>query len=151
MIKISSVALQYGMLIALLLFLLRIVGFMRYDLRGISRQLRKTAAAPKGALLEVAAAGDDSLVGTRFAVSGELSIGRAADNDIVLNDNYVSHHHAIVMRRKNLYVIEDLGSVNHTYVNDKELKGRAYLKPGDTIRIGLATLVFGGESHAKGT
>ena len=120
------------------------------DIKKTRRQLAKSISpAPRGAVLEIVASGDENLVGARFAVGSELAIGRAQDNDIVLNDNYVSHHHAAIMRRKNLYVIEDLGSVNHTYVNDRELAGRSYLKPGDVIRIGMATLVFGGESHAK--
>ena len=39
-------------------------------------------------------------------------------------------------------MIEDLGSVNHTYVNGQVLQGKAYLKPGDMIRIGMVTLKF---------
>jgi len=35
-----------------------------------------------------------------------------------------------------------LGSVNHTYVNGQPLEGRAYLKPGDEIRVGMVTLRF---------
>ena len=42
----------------------------------------------------------------------------------------------------NQYVIEDLKSVNHTYVNDQILSGRAYLQTGDIIRIGMATFRF---------
>ena len=48
----------------------------------------------------------------------------------------------VVFLRNNLYVIEDLGSRNHTYVNDRQLNGKAYLKAGDLIRIGFLTLKF---------
>ena len=46
----------------------------------------------------------------------------------------------IIMRRS--IVMADLGSINHTYVNGQILEGRAYLRLGDKIRIGLVTLRF---------
>ncbi len=67
---------------------------------------------------------------------------RGRDNHIVIPEGYVSHHHAQIYRHGNQYVIEDLGSINHTYVNGQILEGRAYLRPGDKIRIGLVTLRF---------
>jgi len=42
----------------------------------------------------------------------------------------------------NLYVIEDLNSVNHTYLNDQILTKKAYLQSGDIIKIGLVTFKF---------
>ena len=93
-------------------------------------------------MLTVTESGDASLQGRRFAFSEEISIGRGAENDIVINDTYVSHHHAVISLVNNQYVIEDLKSVNHTYVNDQLLSGRAYLQTGDQIRIGMATFRF---------
>ena len=57
-------------------------------------------------------------------------------------DAYVSHHHAQITARGNQYVLEDLGSRNHTYVNGAEIDGRTYLTPGDIIRIGFVSLKF---------
>ena len=45
-------------------------------------------------------------------------------------------------KKYNLYVIEDLGSANHTFVNDKMIEGRQYLQSGDIISIGTAAMEF---------
>ena len=55
----------------------------------------------------------------------------------------MSHHHAVVELMNNLYVIQDLGSVNRTYVNGQEINGRQYLQSGDIINIGTVSFQFG--------
>ena len=72
----------------------------------------------------------------------EITIGRGAENDVIIPENFVSHRHATIFLHGAQYVIEDLGSVNHTYVNGQMLEGKAYLKPNDEIRIGMVTLKF---------
>ena len=96
------------------------------------------------AVLEVLGSdkGEEGLVKRRFAFSEQITVGRGEDNDVVIPESFVSHHHAVLFRRGSQYVIEDLGSRNHTYVNDQLLTGKAYIKPGDTIRIGLVTMRF---------
>ena len=69
-------------------------------------------------------------------------MGRGEDNDVVIPEGFVSHHHAVIYQHGSQYVIEDLGSVNHTYVNDQMMEGRAFIKPGDLVRIGIVTLRF---------
>ena len=87
-------------------------------------------------------ASEEELQGRRFAFQEEITIGRGAENDIRIPENFVSHRHATIFLHGAQYVIEDLGSVNHTYVNGQPLEGRAYLKPGDEIRVGMVTLRF---------
>ena len=73
-----------------------------------------------------------------------LRIGRAPDNDLVLEDKAVSSHHAqveVVPGEPPEYHIEDLGSTNHTYVNGKAVN-RQRLRHKDTIRLGLTFLEF---------
>ena len=141
-IKALSVVLQYGILILLFYFIYLVVKFMREDSRPAVAAARPRETHQQEAVLTVTEAGDASLQGRRFAFSEELSIGRGEENDIVINDTYVSHHHAVISLVNNQYVIEDLKSVNHTYVNDQILSGRAYLQTGDIIRIGMATFRF---------
>lgn len=140
-IKIISVLLQYGMLLWLLFFLLRVTFYMLRDVRGLKKNL-SVGQSRSGAKLTVLQAEDRSMVGREFPLTRELTFGRADDNDILLHDNFVSHHHAIIVAKRNLYLIEDLGSVNGTYVNDHLLHGRAYLKDKDIIRIGYLTMKF---------
>lgn len=139
-IKIIGVIMQYGMLLWLLYFVTRLFSYMWHDMRRVKKRLDvKRGQATKLVVLQ---AKERDMVGKEFALADELSIGRADDNDILLNDNFVSHHHAVITSRRNLYLIEDLDSANGTYVNDRLLKGRAYLKDKDIIRIGYLTMKF---------
>ena len=66
---------------------------------------------------------------------GELSIGRAADNDVRITDSTVSSHHARVFTYLNSSYVEDLGSSNGTFVNGKRVD-KHILRPGDSLRVG---------------
>jgi len=68
-------------------------------------------------------------------------IGRDSSCTIRLPDKKVSRKHASITRHGNEYVIEDLGSVNGTFVNDQTVRWRA-LKPGDQIKVGSTVLEF---------
>ncbi len=74
-----------------------------------------------------------------------LTIGRAPDNQLVLsNDPKVSSHHAEIRVENQNYVIVDLGSTNHTFVNEQELYQNPprLLRHGDVIRIGDTQFTF---------
>jgi predicted component of type VI protein secretion system len=64
-----------------------------------------------------------------------LTIGRAPENDIHIDNLAVSDHHARLSSENGKIVIEDLGSLNGTYVNDLRVD-RAVLRDGDNIQIG---------------
>jgi pSer/pThr/pTyr-binding forkhead associated (FHA) protein len=64
-----------------------------------------------------------------------LTIGRAPDNDVHIDNLAVSDHHARLYAEGGKMVIEDLGSLNGTYVNDLRVD-RAALRDGDNIQIG---------------
>jgi len=65
----------------------------------------------------------------------ELTIGRAADNDLVLPDGRVSRHHARVIGRRGTLVYLDLGSTNGSRVNGVTV-GELVLGEGDRIELG---------------
>jgi len=137
--------LEYGMLFWLAYFTVQLARRMfavtRADLHAAAKERAGGAgAASAGAVLHVLTG--EGLAGRSFPVGRELSIGRSTDNDIVIPDQFVSHHHLLIYRRENQYAAEDLGSRNHTYLNDGILKGRAYLHAGDVLRIGAASLRF---------
>ena len=75
-----------------------------------------------------------------------LSIGRHADNDIVLGDDTVSNRHAIIEFTEDYeqgltYHLRDLGSTNGTFLNERKVS-RQRLRSEDRIRIGWATFRF---------
>ena len=62
-------------------------------------------------------------------------IGRLADNDIVLDDDSVSRHHAVIVDTGNSFVITDLQSANGVDVADRRIRTSETLADGDRIRI----------------
>lgn len=141
-LKVVRVVLEYGMLLWLIYFVGKLVRGMFLDVKKESRAARKPEVSPREAILSVVDAREPELSGQRFAFGEQITIGRGSDNDVVIPESFVSHHHAAIYRHGSQYIVEDLGSVNHTYVNDQELEGRAYIQAGDVLRIGLVTLKF---------
>ncbi len=77
----------------------------------------------------------------------QLTIGRKPDNDVVIDNPAVSGHHAKLSRVQAVYFLEDLGSTNGTFVNEKKIDKRQ-LKNGDRVTIGKHLLIY--EDEAKG-
>ncbi|HEY2743271.1 MAG TPA: FHA domain-containing protein [Polyangia bacterium] len=87
--------------------------------------------------------------GRVFELTGaELAVGRAVDNDVVLDDPSLSRKHAKIFRRgPGELEIEDLGSSNGTFINQRKI-GRGSAHPGDTLRFGeLSFRVEGDTLH----
>jgi len=73
------------------------------------------------------------------------AIGRWQDNDVVVDDRWVSRHHARVRREGDQYLVEDLGSKNGTLVNGRRITGPMLLSDGDEIQVApLIPLTFVG-------
>jgi uncharacterized FlaG/YvyC family protein len=70
-----------------------------------------------------------------------IAIGRRPDNNIVLDDKFVSGRHAVVGFEQGRYYVEDLKSSNGTLLNGKPVH-RANLNDGDVIRIGALRIRF---------
>ena len=68
-----------------------------------------------------------------------VTIGRALDNDVILDDASVSRHHARLVSREGHWQLEDLDSTRGTFVNSRRV-GSGYLRRGDEIRLGSVTL-----------
>ena len=73
--------------------------------------------------------------GVVFPLSGPVTIGRAPTSDIILDEAFVSQTHARILLRDQFYYVEDLGSTNGTFVNEKEVS-EAQLKLDSRLRIG---------------
>ena len=141
-IKVARVALEYGMLLWLIYFTVSLSRRMFGEVKQELKRQHKPMVKQNEALLTVVEASEEELTGRRFAFQEEITIGRGRENDVVIPENFVSHRHATIFLHGAQYIIEDLGSVNHTYVNGQVLEGRTYLKSGDEIRIGMVTLKF---------
>ena len=67
---------------------------------------------------------------------GETLIGRSPYCSIVINDGLVSRQHAAIRVTREGMQIEDLGSRNGTFVNQRRVSGTHTLAPGDRIEVG---------------
>ncbi|WP_026477357.1 FHA domain-containing protein [Alkaliphilus transvaalensis] len=72
----------------------------------------------------------------------ETTIGRNKDNDIQILDKYISSSHAKIVEDEEVYFLEDLGSVNGTYLNSEKIHDVTKLKNGDRIGIGQVEFLF---------
>ena len=70
-----------------------------------------------------------------------VNIGRHSDNDLVIEDQYISRHHVQLRAINRRYVIFDVGSTGGILLNGKPVT-QATLHPGDVIRIGMTHLIF---------
>lgn len=68
-----------------------------------------------------------------------LGLGRALDNEVIVDDGTVSRHHARLVDRGGVWRLEDLGSRHGTFVNGRPVS-TAFLRPGDEIRLGSVVL-----------
>lgn len=94
----------------------------------------------KGAALVIRAGG--GRVGESFPLDRErMTIGRRPDSDIFLDDVTVSRDHALLVRRGEELYIDDLGSLNGTYVNRRRIESQR-LEDGDELQVGKYKLTF---------
>jgi FHA domain/zinc-ribbon domain len=104
----------------------------------------------EGPLEEVVAEGPALVVRSGGGRAGEYytpqsdrtTIGRSPDCNIFLDDVTVSRKHAVLIEREGEILIEDLGSLNGTFVNRKRIDSATRLQSGDEVQIGKYRLSF---------
>jgi FHA domain-containing protein/zinc ribbon protein len=96
--------------------------------------------AHEGAALVIRAGG--GRVGESFPLDGDrMTIGRRPDSDVFLDDVTVSRDHALLVKRSGDYYLDDLGSLNGTYVNRHRIESHR-LEDGDELQVGKFKLTF---------
>jgi len=89
----------------------------------------------------------DGVVANKFEIKqATLKLGRTADNQVQIDDLAVSNEHAQITRATGdsgeiYYFLEDLGSTNGSFINDKRIK-KQQLHHNDSLRIGWNTFKF---------
>ena len=102
--------------------------------------LEDVVAQGGGAALVVRAGG--GRVGESFPLERDrMTIGRRPDSDVFLDDVTVSRDHALVVRRGEEFHLDDLGSLNGTYVNRRRIESQ-HLVDGDELQVGKYKLTF---------
>ncbi len=85
---------------------------------------------------------DKSRPDQRHDLKGTMNIGRARDNQIIIDHATVSRHHAWIKSEGDRFLVFDIGSANGTYVNDEQIDAPRPLENGDLVRFGDAEFVF---------
>jgi pSer/pThr/pTyr-binding forkhead associated (FHA) protein len=81
------------------------------------------------------------LTGVTIELAGQqITIGRANDATIVLNDDYASSRHARIFPQDGQWILEDLGSTNGTYLDRQKVTRPMPVPPGVPVRIGKTVL-----------
>lgn len=167
-----SVALKFGFLAVLYLFLLWVARSALRDLRGRDGAHRPAGfgvaggtgpgypAPPDATGLQSASAlGGRSDIARRaprlvvarasghdpgmiYDLDGDLVLGRGDHAEIRLEDPFASSRHARIYQQAGTLVLEDLRSTNGTYLNEELLDTPRPLHPGDHLRIGESEFVF---------
>ena len=80
--------------------------------------------------------GEGDEIKGRWTLAAPLTtIGRWDDNDVVIEDRWVSRYHAEIHHEKDQYTIHDLGSKNGTLINGKRISAPTVLADGDEIQV----------------
>lgn len=155
MLQPVSVGLKFGFLAVLYMFLLWVAWSALRDLRrgtgGVVQTDRSPMPDATGMYAAADGLGDPELddseprllveratgheSGIAYDLSHGATLGRG-DVEIKLEDPFASSRHARISPQGHIFVIEDLGSTNGTYLNDEPLTGPQPLHPGDRVRIG---------------
>ena len=161
MSELTLTLLRLGFLTLLWVFVLAIVAVLRRDLYGTRVTRRATVPGggrPPGRSGSGPArphASEDngrgtprtlvvtegSLQGTTLALGqAAILIGRAPECTLVLEDDYSSNRHARFVLNQGIWVIEDLGSTNGTFLGRSRVEAPTPVEPGVPVRIGRTVL-----------
>ena len=114
----------------------------QYELDDESGELKPVdpERATEGGVLVIRAGGGRA--GETFELSGErIAIGRSPEADVFLDDVTVSRNHALLVRRRDGLYLDDLGSLNGSYVNRHRIESHK-LQAGDELQIGKYKLTY---------
>ncbi|MBE7700224.1 FHA domain-containing protein [Oerskovia sp. Sa1BUA8] len=166
MTELTFTLLRLGFLVLLWVFVFAAIGVLRRDLYGTKITARKgrsaqdapraaagaapsrsapasaptpAAPAPTGPTRLVVTAGP--LRGTTVPLStSSILLGRAPSCTLVLDDDYSSSRHARIFPQGGTWYVEDLGSTNGTYINERRISGIEPLPPGVGVRVGQSVV-----------
>jgi hypothetical protein len=155
MSTLTLLLIRLAFLAILWLFVIAAVGVVRTDMFGPSRSSRKArrqakaprpSRPPRGSrnsrgeahrLLVTSGA----LAGTSLGLTDQqITVGRANDATLVLNDDYASSRHARLFPQDGQWIVEDLGSTNGTYIDRQKVTQPTPVPVGVPIRIGKTVL-----------
>ena len=143
--ELTVTILRYAFLALIWFFVFLVVSAARRDL-GLGKNYRAAPvdAVPEATHIAPPPTRPSQLVITAGAQAGAMmqlgdhpiTIGRANDIEVSLQDDYASGRHARLFPQGSRWFLEDLNSTNGTFVNGERLTRATPIEPGDDIRVG---------------
>lgn len=134
--------LRWGLIGLLYLFFFRVLQVTWVGSRAVTplqRRKQKSSRPPDAEARQVfvlVGIQPPELAGQEFAVNTELTIGRASNCTITMDDSYLSQAHVRISQQAHGTVVEDLNSTNGTYLNQNRVTEPVLASPGDTLQLG---------------
>lgn len=95
------------------------------------------------AYLQVEAPGSTRFYsGQQLDLPAAVTLGRAEDNGLVIDDKFCSQHHAMIFSHEGQRFLRDRNSTNGTYHNGQRITADALLREGDRIALGTVVLIY---------
>jgi pSer/pThr/pTyr-binding forkhead associated (FHA) protein len=140
--------LKVVLLVLLYFFIWRAVRAVVLDLYGPRAERRGRPAEPRPKRqrrsrrvpTKVVVLGEKGSRVSTHRLADTIEIGRAPQCHIRPNDTYISQQHARISNRNGTWVVEDMGSTNGTYLNQRKVSVPTEIGPGDRIRVGKTVL-----------
>ena len=144
--KAILLIIKFATLAIIYLFLLRVFYFIVTDLRHRGNRVfgqAEASRASSGAELVVTGSNDPSLKqGEVIYLDRQTHLGRGSHNNIKMTSSFASHNHARIIFQDDGFFLEDLNSINGTYINGVRVNESVPLVHGDTIAIAGVTFKF---------
>ena len=149
MYEIIAMTTKYILAFVIYLFIFRIAKLIYQDIKTMTVWEESKERNPHLKLLSSMERAGMKTVTEIFPIKNQNTvIGRSFECEVVIADPHISSKHVSIEKANQGFIINDLGSVNGTYVNGVRLLNPAVLREGDEIMIGVTKLLFSeGERH----
>jgi hypothetical protein len=126
--------LRLGIVALLYVFLLSVIAVGQRQLRAEGRVRESPGAAAHLVVIDPGTSG--MYPGDAIALQPVTRIGRADGNTLIVEDEFISAHHAMVLERNGAWWVRDDGSTNGTLVNGVRVTSEVPLHEGDELQVG---------------
>ncbi len=140
---------KYSLLVLLYFFIYRAVRSVALDVAGRKEGGRQRDRTPKPKTKPASRGKVPSAVVVHipggkksgsYPLTEAVSVGRGERCTIKLDDTYVSQMHARLFGRDGAWFVEDLGSTNGTFLNERKVSAPVQVRAGDVVRVGKTVL-----------
>lgn len=131
--------LRFPVIVIIFIIIYRIIKTMYLDLRVVKSKEEEEKVNYAIELTDCPES-IDIIRGSVYPVRSVINIGRKEDNEVAVNDPFISNHHASIFIKDDRLFVKDMKSTNGTYKNGVKVCNEEELFDGDVLKIGR--LVF---------